>query len=116
MSIKEDLIKKFKNKAARVGVVGLGYVGLPLAVVFAEAGFKVTGIDPAKHKIEKINRGESYIPDVSTEVVAKLVKQGALTIGRSIDPEDHGCSKHLRANTLTADRRSGYVLYPCRYE
>ncbi len=79
MSIKEDLIKKFKNKKARVGVVGLGYVGLPLAVVFAEAGFKVTGIDPDKHKVEKLNRGESYIPDVTTEVVAKLVKTGTLT-------------------------------------
>jgi len=79
MSIKEDLIKKFKNKAARIGVVGLGYVGLPLAVVFAEAGFKVTGIDSDKQKVEKLNRGVSYIPDVKTETVAKLVKKGILT-------------------------------------
>jgi UDP-N-acetyl-D-glucosamine dehydrogenase len=79
MSIKEDLIRKFKSKEAYIGVVGLGYVGLPLAVVFAEAGFKVTGIDPDKQKVEKLNRGESYIPDVNKEVVAKLVKNGRLT-------------------------------------
>ena len=46
MSIKEILIKDLKEKKARVAILGLGYVGLPLAVVFAEAGFHVTGIDP----------------------------------------------------------------------
>ena len=79
MTTKENLIKKFKNKEARVAVVGLGYVGLPLAVVFAEAGFKVTGVDPDKQKVDKLNRGESYIPDVKTDTLATLVKKGALT-------------------------------------
>lgn len=76
MTTKESLIKKLKNKDAKMAILGLGYVGLPLAVVFAEAGFNVTGIDPDPRKIEAIKKGESYIPDVASESVAKLVKDG----------------------------------------
>jgi UDP-N-acetyl-D-glucosamine dehydrogenase len=79
MTTKENLIKSLKEKKARIGILGLGYVGLPLAVVFAEAGFHVTGIDPDARKAEAINKGVSYIPDVKTEAVAKLVKSGYLT-------------------------------------
>jgi UDP-N-acetyl-D-glucosamine dehydrogenase len=78
MSIKEDLIKKLQNKEAKVAVLGLGYVGLPLAVVFAEAGFHVTGIDPDARKVDSLKRCISYIPDVKTAVVAKLVQSGYL--------------------------------------
>ncbi len=76
---KETLIKKLKSKEARVGILGLGYVGLPLAVVFAEAGFHVTGIDPDGRKVDSLSKGISYIPDVKTEAVEKLVKSGYLT-------------------------------------
>lgn len=79
MSIKEILITKLKEKNARIAILGLGYVGLPLAVVFGEAGFHVTGIDPDTRKIEAISKGLSYIPDVPTEAVEKLVKSGHLT-------------------------------------
>src|SRR5512147_541922 len=79
MSIKETLIKNLKEKKARIGILGLGYVGLPLAVVFAEAGFHVTGIDPDSRKADSLKRGVSYIPDVKTEAVEKLVKSGYLT-------------------------------------
>ncbi|HXD11610.1 MAG TPA: nucleotide sugar dehydrogenase [Anaerolineales bacterium] len=79
MSIKEDLIKKLKSKQARVGILGLGYVGLPLAVVFAEAGFHVTGIDPDSRKVDSLTKGISYIPDVKTESVERLVKSGYLS-------------------------------------
>src|SRR5688572_29403502 len=79
MSTKELLTKKLKDKNAKIAILGLGYVGLPLAVVFAEAGFNVTGIDPDKRKIEAIAKGESYIPDVKTESVTKLVKAGKLS-------------------------------------
>src|SRR5687767_8377840 len=79
MTIKEILIKKLKEKKARVGILGLGYVGLPLAVVFAEAGFHVTGIDPDSRKVDSVNKGISYIPDVNTEALEKLVKAGCLT-------------------------------------
>jgi UDP-N-acetyl-D-glucosamine dehydrogenase len=79
MSTKDTLIKKLKDKDARVGILGLGYVGLPLAVVFAEAGFHVTGIDPDSRKVDSLAKGISYIPDVKTETVEKLVKSGRLT-------------------------------------
>jgi UDP-N-acetyl-D-glucosamine dehydrogenase len=74
----EDLLKKIESKTARVGIVGLGYVGLPLAVEFAEAGFTVTGIDIDKKKVAALNRGESYIQDIPTAVLAPLVKAGKL--------------------------------------
>ena len=79
MSTKETLIKKLKNKDARIGILGLGYVGLPLAVVFAEAGFHVTGVDPDVRKIDSISNGLSYIPDVKTESIAKIVNSGLFT-------------------------------------
>lgn len=79
MSTKETLIKKLKEKNAKIAILGLGYVGLPLAVVFGEAGFNVTGVDPDTRKIEALNKGVSYIPDVKTEAVAKLVKDGKFT-------------------------------------
>jgi len=79
MSIKETLIEKLKEKKARIGILGLGYVGLPLAVVFAEAGFRVTGIDPDSRKVDSLNRGVSYIPDVKNEAIEKIVKEGFLT-------------------------------------
>ena len=75
---KELLERKFENKTARIAVLGLGYVGLPLAVVFAEAGFNVLGIDPIESKVDSVCRGESYIQDVTTEQVAKLFKAGRL--------------------------------------
>lgn len=79
MSTKETLIKKLREKKARIGILGLGYVGLPLAVVFGEAGFHVTGVDPDSRKIDSLNKGISYIPDVKTAAVEKLVKAGSLT-------------------------------------
>lgn len=78
MSIKDALMEKLKNKTARVAILGMGYVGLPLAVVFAEAGFKVTGVDPDKRKADSLVRGISYIPDISTDRLAPLVKSGRL--------------------------------------
>jgi UDP-N-acetyl-D-glucosamine dehydrogenase len=79
MPTKETLIQKLKNKEARVAILGLGYVGLPLAVVFAEAGFRVTGIDPDPRKVDSLSKGISYIPDVKTETVERLVRSGHLT-------------------------------------
>ncbi len=79
MSTKEVLVKKLKDKTAKVAILGLGYVGLPLAVVFGEAGFHVTGVDPDQRKIDSLVVGKSYIPDVKTEVVEKLVKGGYFT-------------------------------------
>ncbi len=72
------LINQFKDHSARVAILGLGYVGLPLAVVFAEAGFNVTGIDPDKRKVDSITRRESHIQDVPSAQVARLVEAGKL--------------------------------------
>lgn len=77
--MKESLLEKIRQRTAHVAVLGLGYVGLPLATVFAEAGFQVTGIDPDSEKVQALNRGESYIKDVSTEEVARLVSAGKLS-------------------------------------
>ena len=60
-SYKTSLLQKFQDRTAIVAILGLGYVGLPLAVVFAEAGFKVIGIDPVAEKVDAINRGASYV-------------------------------------------------------
>ena len=72
------LIDRFTRRQAHVAVIGLGYVGLPLAVAFAEAGYRVTGIDLDARKVDAINRGESYIEDVPAAKVAALVQQREL--------------------------------------
>ena len=72
------LIERIRNRQAHIGVIGLGYVGLPLAVEFARAGFDVTGFDVDAGKPTQINAGVSYIPDVSTAELAGVVKAGKL--------------------------------------
>ncbi len=74
----EKLAQKIKSHQAQVGVVGLGYVGLPLVVEFAEAGFAVTGIDLDQRKVDMINRGESYIQDIPTSVLKPLWEKGLI--------------------------------------
>jgi UDP-N-acetyl-D-glucosamine dehydrogenase len=74
-----DLQNKIAERRAVVGVIGLGYVGLPLAVEFAGAGHRVIGFDVNTPRTEEINRGLSYIPDVPTESVRALVEQGKLS-------------------------------------
>jgi UDP-N-acetyl-D-glucosamine dehydrogenase len=71
-SAAETLEQKLLRRTARTGVIGLGYVGLPLAVELARAGFTTVGVDLDPRKVDAINRGESYIPDVPTRDVAKL--------------------------------------------
>ena len=72
------LREKISKKTARVGVLGLGYVGLPLAVEFARAGFEVVGIDVQQSKVDQFNHGDSYVKDVKNDVFAPLVKSGKL--------------------------------------
>src|SRR5438094_5869971 len=72
------LLDRIRTRQARVGVIGLGYVGLPLAVEFAHAGFHVTGFDVDTSKTTRINAGKSYIPDVSDGDVQKAVSAGTL--------------------------------------
>ena len=71
-----ELLKRIESRQARLGVIGLGYVGLPLAVEFARAGFSVVGYDVDKRKVADLMAGESYIPDVSSAHLAEVVKNG----------------------------------------
>jgi len=67
------LEEKIRDKSAVIGIVGLGYVGLPLAVAFAMAGFKVLGFDIRQKNVDSVNRGKSYIADVSDESLSSVV-------------------------------------------
>jgi UDP-N-acetyl-D-glucosamine dehydrogenase len=71
-----ELLKRIENKSARVGIIGLGYVGLPLAIEFARAGFHVVGFDVDRSKVDSLNGGSSYIPDVPSDHVADAVARG----------------------------------------
>jgi UDP-N-acetyl-D-glucosamine dehydrogenase len=72
------LDEKIRSRTARVGIVGLGYVGLPLAVEFAKAGFGVTGIDLSEPKTRAVNAGDSYVGDIASATLAPLVEGGKL--------------------------------------
>ncbi len=107
------LRQKIEDKTARVGVVGLGYVGLPLAVEFARAGFEVVGIDLQQSKIDTLNSGHSYVKDVPDSVVGPLVRNGRIrgsadfSIIRELDTIDICVPTPLRK---TKDPDMSYVV------
>ena len=74
-----ELLKKIESRQAKLGVIGLGYVGLPLAVEFARAGFHVVGYDVDEKRVAELKAGRSYIPDVSSAHLAEVVKNGRFT-------------------------------------
>lgn len=76
--MKETLLQKVKNREILVGVVGLGYVGLPLAVEKAKAGFRTVGFDIQEEKVKRVNAGENYIGDVVDNELKNLVESGML--------------------------------------
>jgi UDP-N-acetyl-D-glucosamine dehydrogenase len=90
---KQQLLERLRDRTATVGIVGMGYVGLPLAVEFARVGYHVIGLDLIQEKVDKLNAGVSYIPDVPTEVLAPLVETG-----------------HLRATTSYEDLRQADTI------
>lgn len=77
--MKQNILKKIREKKITVGVVGLGYVGLPLAVEKAKAGYKTIGFDVQKKKVELVNQGHNYIGDVVDDDLKELVNKGILT-------------------------------------
>jgi UDP-N-acetyl-D-glucosamine dehydrogenase len=79
-ALKQELLDKIRSRRAVVGVMGLGYVGLPLAVEFARAGFKVVGYDVDQVKIDLLRSGRSHVQDVPSETLAPLVRSGALSV------------------------------------
>ena len=76
----ERLLDRIRTRKARIGVIGLGYVGLPLAVEFARRGFDVSGFDVDEAKTKEINAGRSYIPDVSEVELNEVVKNGGCAV------------------------------------
>jgi UDP-N-acetyl-D-glucosamine dehydrogenase len=79
---RETLLAKINQRQARIAVIGLGYVGLPLAVEFAKAGFSTVGIDLDERKVEAINAGHSYIGDVAEADLAAAARNSRLTATR----------------------------------
>lgn len=78
MDMKDKLLKRIDDRTIKVGVVGLGYVGLPLAVEKAKAGFETVGFDVMPSKVDMVNQGHNYIGDVVDDDLARLVKKGKL--------------------------------------
>ena len=85
MNYVEASIDRFRRRKARIGLIGLGYAGLPLAVCFAEAGFETIGFDIDPEKIRSLNCGASYIRHLPSELLAKLVCRGNLTATADFD-------------------------------
>jgi len=73
---KNKLYKSINNRSAKIGVIGIGYVGLPLIIRFAEEHFKTIGFDIDKEKVKKLNNGESYIRSINKEKIAEAIKAG----------------------------------------
>ena len=78
------LLSVIRSRKAVIGIVGQGYVGLPLALVFNESGFPVIGLDLDSKKVEALNRGESYIKHIGAERVANAVKTNTVHLGSSV--------------------------------
>ncbi len=112
-STASQLHAKISEKRARLGVIGLGYVGLPLAVEFAKAGFDVTGIDLSQEKVDLFNLGQSYIKDVSDSEISPLIRSGKLrattdfSVIRELDTVDICVPTPLRK---TKDPDMSYVV------
>lgn len=96
-----QVTEKFLNRRAHVAVIGLGYVGLPLAVVFAEAGYRVTGIDVDPMKVDAINRGESYIEDIPSARLVALTGTGDQGLGSGDDELSPGVHTSPMTSTRT---------------
>lgn len=77
-SNQKKLKEKIQDRSAKIVILGLGYVGLPLATIFAEAGFNVVGVEPDQRKVDTLERGESYVQDVPSEKLAQLTQSGNL--------------------------------------
>ncbi len=94
-SLSAALTDKIQNKEARVGIIGLGYVGLPLAVEFAQAGYHVVGIDTDSSKVDALNKGDCYITDISADLFSDMVSTGRLRA-----TQDYGAIGELDAISI----------------
>lgn len=79
MSLKNDILQKLSSSKEQIGIIGLGYVGLPLAVSFASEGIRVIGFDKSKDKVSKVNKAQNYIGDIKNEELQQVVENGNLS-------------------------------------
>ena len=105
------LKNRLTDRTARVGIVGLGYVGLPLLVEFAQSGFEAIGFDLDAAKITAIADGRSYIPDVPDSDVRELRERRTAVCDDGFQPA-RGCrhDQYIRADSFAKNQRSGHVL------
>ena len=109
-----NLDRKLKDKSAVVGIVGLGYVGLPLALAFAEAGFRVLGFDVQQKRVDLVNKGKSYIVDVSSKSLSAAVRKKLLvatTDQSRLREPDAVCICVPTPLTRTKDPELSYVVH-----
>lgn len=85
MTQRYTLLRRIENRTATVSVLGLGYVGLPEAVGFAQAGYRVTGLDVNPDRVRQVNAGRSYIADIADDVLKPLVRSGKLSATEDFD-------------------------------
>ena len=104
-SVKTSLLERLHRRDAKVAVIGLGYVGLPLAVAFARAGYCVTGIDVDPRKVDAVNRGESYIEDIPSTVLHELTAAASGVSARQATSE----TKPRYGGTLNATTDAGVL-------
>jgi UDP-N-acetyl-D-glucosamine dehydrogenase len=98
--MKEGIIRKIKEYQAVVGIVGLGYVGLPLMLRFTEVGFPVLGFDIDEAKVAKLNNGESYIGHIPSAAIAEKQKQEVQLVGGNTVPLLDATSDYSRASDV----------------
>ena len=111
------LEKKIRNKSARIGIIGLGYVGLPLSLTFCEAGFKVLGIDTDTQRVDSVNQGRTYIIDVSSERLSTAISKDLLqatTDQSSLKDTDVICICVPTPITKTKEPDLSYVIYEAK--
>ena len=116
MNAQKILISRIESGEAKVGIIGLGYVGLPLAVEFASAGLETTGVDLSEEKVAQVNAGESYIPDVPSAKGRELVeagKLGATTDAAALGEVDCICISVPTPLSKTKDPDISYIVAAC---
>lgn len=102
-----SLIQRIESREATVAVIGLGYVGLPLAVAFAEAGFQTVGIDIDEQRVNAINNGESYVTDIPSNKVAALVGATATVVSKINSGREAETDQHLPSMKMLALQQVG---------
>ncbi len=107
----EQRLGNLKNRTAKVGVIGLGYVGLPLSLLFAEAGFAVTGFDIDEKKVTDLEAGRSYIFRIPTRGDSKRTRTWIPRDRRFLEARIDGRDHHVRPDAADGASRAGSELH-----